>query len=95
MLIPIYLGLCRVQAPGRGHQAAGALIRGDLAAAMGVALVHAAAMILAGGLIALAVRAWLGLRFLSRSWFNLDVVWASSLVAAGGLALAAAAADVM
>jgi hypothetical protein len=52
-------------------------------------------MVLTGGLIALLVHAWLGLRFLSRSWFNLEVVWASTLIAVGGVALAVAWGGVM
>jgi hypothetical protein len=93
MLVPIYLGICRAQ-PDRGHQAAIALIGGDLATAVMVSVIHTSAMILTGGLIALLVRAWLGLRFVSRSWFNLDVVWASSLVAVGGVAMTTAWLDV-
>lgn len=93
MLVPIYLGLCQAQ-PDRGHQAASALIGGDLAMAVMVSVVHTSAMILTGGLIALLVRAWLGLRFVSRSWFNLDVVWALSLVTVGGLAMTSAWFDV-
>ena len=95
MLVPIYLGLCRASDLGGdrtgAHQAAGALIGGHLGAALAVALVHTAAMLLVGGAIAVLVRAWLGLRFLSRSWINLDRVWAWSLVAVGGIALATAA----
>lgn len=93
MLVPIYLGLCRANELDRGHQAARTLIGGNLATAVAVSVVHTAAMIFTGGLIALVVHAWLGLRFLSRSWFNLDVLWASSLVAVGGMALAIAWAD--
>lgn len=95
MLVPIYLGLCRPGTLDHGHQAAAALIGGNLATAAAVSLVHTAAMIGAGGLIAFAVYAWLGLRVLSRSWFNLDRVWASSLVAVGAIALAAAWLDRM
>lgn len=87
MLVPIYLGLCRAQDLDRGHQAAGALIGGDLATAVAVAIVHTAAMILTGGVIAVAVQAWLGLKFLSRSWFNLDAVWAVSLIVVGAASL--------
>ena len=50
-------------------------------------MVHALAMVMAGGLIALLVYAWLGLRFLSQSWFNLDLVWAVSLILIGGAGL--------
>jgi hypothetical protein len=90
MLLPIYLGICRAQELDPGHRAAGALIGGNLATAVTVSIVHTAAMIVTGGLIALLVDAWLGLRILSRSWFNLDLAWASSLVAVGGIALVAA-----
>lgn len=94
MLVPIYLGLCRANELDRGHQAARALIGGNVATAVAVSVVHTAAMIFTGGLIALLVHAWLGLRFLSRSWFNLDAVWAASLVAVGGVALTIAWADI-
>ena len=87
MLVPIYLGLCRARDLDGGHRAAGALIGGDLGTALAVSLVHTAVMILTGGLIAVLVHAWLGLKVLSRSWFNLDAVWAASLVAVGGLSL--------
>jgi hypothetical protein len=88
MLVPIYLGLCRAQDLDRGHQAASALIAGRLGAAVEVSLAHTAVMIGAGGVIAFAVHAWLGPRFIARSWFNLDRVWAASLVAVGAAALA-------
>ena len=94
MLVPIYLGICRASELDRGHQAASLLMRGNLATAVTVSVVHTAAMIFTGGLIALLVHAWLGLRFLSRSWFNLDLVWASSLVAVGAVALTIAWLDV-
>ena len=94
MLVPIYLGICRAHELDRGHQAASVLIGGNLATAVLVSLVHTSAMILTGGGIAFLVQAWLGLRFLSRSWFNLDLVWAASLVAVGGIALTLAWLDV-
>jgi hypothetical protein len=93
MLVPIYLGLCRVGDLDRGHQAAGALIGGRFMSALAVAFVHTAAMIATGGVLAVLVHAWLGLRFVSKSWFNLDALWASSLIAVGGIALVAAGAS--
>jgi hypothetical protein len=93
MLVPIYLGLCRAADLDRGHEAAAALMSGNLAMAAAVSVAHTGAMILAGGLLAVLVHSWLGLQFLSRSWFNLDAVWALSLVAVGAVALAAAWAD--
>jgi hypothetical protein len=93
MLVPIYLGLCRAGDLDRGHQAASALIGGRLETALAVAFVHTAAMIVTGGVLAVLVHAWLGVRFVSKSWFNLDAVWASSLIAVGGIALVAAGAS--
>jgi hypothetical protein len=40
-------------------------------------------MTIAGGLIAAIIYFWLGLKFLSSTWFNLDVVWALSLILVG------------
>jgi len=88
MLVPIYLGLCRTTDLDRGHQAAGALMNADLGMAVLVAAVHSVAMIAAGGAFAWLVYRYLGLKFVSRSWFNLDAIWACSLVLVGGLSLA-------
>ena len=87
MLVPIYLGLCRSLDMDRGHQAARALIDANLGLALLVSGVHAAAMFVAGGLLAWLVYRYLGLKFVSRSWFNLDAIWASSLILVGTLAL--------
>lgn len=87
MLVPIYLGLCRADELDAGHEAAMTLMSGHLFMAITVAVVHAVAMIVSGGLIALAVHRWLGPQFIARSWFNLDVVWALSLVIVGAVAL--------
>jgi len=89
MLVPIYLGICRTVETDAGHAAAGSLMQGSVAIAATVAVAHTLAMTLSGGAVAAGVYGWLGLRFLSRSWLNLDAVWASSLVLVGGLSLAA------
>jgi len=88
MLVPIYLGLCRAADLDTGHEAAGALINANLAMAVVVSVVHSVAMIVAGGLLAWLVYRYLGLKFVSRSWFNLDATWAFSLVLVGALSLA-------
>jgi hypothetical protein len=44
-------------------------------------------MIAAGGCSALLVYHYLGLKFVSQSWFNLDASWAVSLILVGGIAL--------
>ena len=87
MLVPIYLGICRTVETDAGHAAADALMRGNAGIAATVAVTHTLAMSLSGGAIAAGVYGWLGLKFLSRSWFNLDLVWALSLLLVGGLSL--------
>lgn len=87
MLVPIYLGICQTAGTGAGHTAAGTLMAGNVMTAALVALAHTAAMTLAGGALAAAVYFWLGLKFLSRSWFNLDMAWALSLVLVGVISL--------
>jgi hypothetical protein len=87
MLVPIYLGLCRAADLDKGHEAAGALINANLGMAILVSVVHSVAMIVAGGFLAWLVYRYLGLKFLSRSWFNLDATWAFSLILVGALSL--------
>ena len=88
MLVPIYLGLCREADLDRGHVAAGSLINANLGTVILVAVVHAAAMIVAGGCLAWLVYRYLGLKFVSRSWFNLETLWAVSLILVGAIGLA-------
>jgi hypothetical protein len=92
MLVPIYLGLCTAAelAADAGHQAAAGLMARNVLIALEVALAHGAAMIAAGGMLAVAVYRVLGLSFISKSWFNLDRVWAVSLVLVGAIGLWAA-----
>lgn len=88
MLVPIYLGICGEL--DTGHAAAETLMNGNLQIAIVVALVHTAAMTMAGGALAVIMYLWLGLKFLSRTWFNLDVVWALSLILVGAIGIATA-----
>ncbi|KAB0653014.1 hypothetical protein [Burkholderia diffusa] len=91
MLVPIYLGLCGFDRDA-GHRAAATLVDAHLGIALVVAAVHAAAMFGTGGVLAWLVYRYLGLKFVARSWFNLDAVWASSLILTGALSLRLAAA---
>ncbi|MCP1746051.1 hypothetical protein ABIF65_008058 [Bradyrhizobium japonicum] len=93
MLVPIYLGLCQAFELDAGHEAAGALMKASLlktslGMAVLVSLVHVVAMVSAGGCLAWLVYRYLGLRFVARSWFNLDAIWATSLILVGAVALA-------
>ncbi len=87
MLVPIYLGLCGLDELDAGHQAILRIMTTNGLLVLGVAALHTAAMILGGGLLAYAVYRWLGLQFLSRSWFNLELIWALSLILVGVLGL--------
>jgi hypothetical protein len=60
----------------------------NLSMAVLVSVVHSLAMIAAGGSLAWLVYRYLGLKFVSRSWLNLDATWAFSLVFVGVLSLA-------
>ena len=93
MLLPIYLGICRAGESDAGDSAAAALMGTSLWTAIAVSIVHAVAMIVSGGVVAFAVYEWLGLRFISKSWFNLDVVWALSLIFVGAIGVTSAAAS--
>ena len=53
-----------------------------------VSVVHSVAMIATGGFLAWLVYRYLGLKFVSRSWLNLDATWAFSLILVGALSLA-------
>lgn len=90
MLVPIFLGICAIGEEETGHLAAQTLMGGNVTTAFLVAAVHTVSMTVAGGVIALVIHLWLGLKFLSKTWFNLDIVWALSLIAVGTFGLYAA-----
>ncbi len=87
MLVPIYLGICNLAQEGAGHVAAYSLMRSNAGNAALVAFTHTTAMTLTGGVMAAGVYHWIGLKFLSKSWFNLDFIWALSLIFVGALSL--------
>jgi hypothetical protein len=88
MLAPIYLGLCEANGLNRGDAAAGTLISANLGMALLVSIVHSGAMIAAGGLCAWLVYRYLGLKFVARSWLNLETTWAATLILIGAISLA-------
>jgi hypothetical protein len=87
MLVPIFLGICGIDAAETGHLAARELMGNTVLTAFAVAAVHTFAMTFAGGVFAVGIYVWLGLKFLSRTWFNLDLVWALSLVLVGAFGI--------
>ncbi len=93
MLVPIYLGLCQSPSSTSNNVWLTSLLKYDLNLAVLVAVIHSIAMIAAGGSLAWLVYRCLDLKFLSRSWFNLDAAWAISLVLTGAAALTVSFAD--
>jgi hypothetical protein len=87
MLVPIYLGLCRSSASAMGPRPTDIAGNSNLEIALLVSAVHSLAMIAAGGCLAWLVYRYLGLKFVSRSWFNLDAAWAVSFILVGLLSL--------
>lgn len=88
MLVPIYLGLC-----GRaGLMPAAATVETIVTANLGMALlvsaVHTAAMAAAGASMAWLAYRSVGLQLVSKSWLNVEVLWALSLILVGAVSLA-------
>ena len=80
MLVPVLMPLCLSASTGGGSPFPVAI------AGLGV---HAAAMLAVTAIIAIAVYEWIGLAFLRRAWFNIDLVWSIALAAAGLIVLIA------
>ena len=88
MLVPILLRLSEPMQGAHGH--------GDHAANVGAGMVladlaavglHTLAMFAVMGTIAVVVYEKLGVMILKRTWFNIDLLWAGALVAAGVITL--------
>ena len=90
MLVPIYLGLCAPEELDTGHLAASELMARNAGLTLTVAAAHTFAMVTSGGAIAYAVHRWLGLAFLKKGWFDLEIVWALTLIGVGVLGVATA-----
>jgi hypothetical protein len=89
MLIPALLGLSSAEQTQGTHthsahaSPAGSAVLADLA----VVGLHTLAMFAVMGVVAIAVYEKLGVMILKRTWFNLDLLWAWTLVAAGVITL--------
>ena len=82
MLVPIYLGM-NASRPHVAHVGMHGGNPDGMASVLLVSAVHTAAMVAGGGLVAWLVYRYLGLKFLRKSWFNLEALWALSLILAG------------
>jgi hypothetical protein len=88
MLAPIYLSMRDGGHHAGGHAAAMPLLGTSVGLALLAAFVHAVVMIVTAGAIAWLVYRYFGLRLLSRSWINLDLIWAVFLIVVGVIAIA-------
>jgi hypothetical protein len=79
MLAPVLVGRPASEADPLIFEA----LEGRILLGLGVAVVHAVAMVVTSAVIAVAVYEFLGLRVLTRAWVNLDKVWAFAFVATG------------
>jgi hypothetical protein len=65
-------------------------MRSGFTTALAVSVVHTLAMIAAGLGVAWVVYRYLGLRFLTRMWLDLETVWGATLVVTGAVSCALA-----
>lgn len=63
-------------------------LSGSTAIAFAAVVIHTLAMLVVATIIAIAVYEWVGLAFLRRGWFNLDLLWAFALIGVGAILLA-------
>jgi hypothetical protein len=83
MVLPVFVGMTMAEGGGHMHHmpAAGTGV-GTALAATGL---HALGYLVVTALIAVLVFEKLGVGMLRRAWFNLDLIWAATLVATGVL----------
>jgi hypothetical protein len=85
MVVPIYVGMTMA---GAGEHAHHVMPRTGAGAALLATGLHGAGYLIVTALVALLVFEKVRVGLLRRAWFNLDLVWASALVATGALTLA-------
>ena len=100
MLVPVYLGMTSMLVSGRASASAatsdhGAMMAtmmgptgGGLALAAEVASLHTGAMLAVAAAIAWVFYRFVGVSMLRQVWFNVDIVWAAALIAAGAITIA-------
>jgi len=96
MVMPVLLEL-PAQAPTShgSHDAILPMLAGSLWTGLLAVTVHTVAMLVAAGLIAWLIFAWVGLALLRRAWINLDLVWSLVLIATGAIFLVLAGVDLL
>jgi uncharacterized membrane protein len=90
MLIPVLVGLASAEQTQGAHAHgahAGTSGSATVLADLAVVGLHTLAMFVVMGVIAVVVYEKLGVMILKRTWFNLDLLWAGTLVVAGVITL--------
>ena len=101
MVVPVLLELPAgiAAAPAHGgqdtHDAVMAAFAGSLWTGLLAVVVHTLAMLIAAGLIAWLIFAWIGLAVLRRAWINLDLIWSFALIVTGTIFLVLAGLDLV
>lgn len=88
MIIPLVLRLGSINALPAAHHMHAAGVHGSTVG-IGAALVHTLGYLTVTAAVALLVYFKFGLALLRKTWFNLDLVWATALLVTGCIALAA------
>ena len=78
MLVPALIPLCLADTPAKDLVEGGSLL-----IAMTAIGVHALAMLMVTGVIAVIVYEWVGIGFLRRGWINVDWLWTGALIVTG------------
>jgi hypothetical protein len=94
MVTPLLLELPPEAATSHGaHDPVMVAFAGSLWIGLLAVAVHTLAMLIAAGLIAWLIFAWIGLSVLRRAWINFDLVWSIALVVTGAIFLVVAGVD--
>lgn len=84
MVVPVFVGMTMA---GGGEHAHHHIPGNHAEAALFATGLHAAGYLLVTALVALVVFEKLGVGLLRRAWFNVDLIWAVTLIATGALTL--------
>jgi hypothetical protein len=84
MLVPaLGSATAALSVAGDPHVATAGVGAGGAGVAVAVVAIHTAAMLLVTGAVAVVVFDRVGVSFLRKAWFNVDLLWAAALVLAG------------
>jgi len=83
-VVPVFVGMTMMSGSEHAHHMMRAASPWTALLATGL---HAAGYLIVTAIVALLVFEKFGVGLLRRAWFNLDVFWASALVATGALTL--------